>query len=155
MPDASAESLWFLNTLVSIRVSAQKGSDSLSVLEHRAPFGDSPPLHLHQTEDEVFYVLEGEFRSEIAAGFCSDAPNARACSRKRISRLRTRDCRGALRSCGSSDLPCWKRVGRRRLHVLSYTMPVTTPCPGLNLLLWVPQQRVTAQLPPRHNGARL
>ena len=63
---ASAEYLWFLNTLVCIRVSAQQGSDGLSVLEHRAPFGDSPPLHLHRTEDEVFYVLEGEFRFQAA-----------------------------------------------------------------------------------------
>lgn len=44
MPDAAApaESLWFLNTLVSIRVSAQEGSESLSMLEHRVAVGDSP-----------------------------------------------------------------------------------------------------------------
>ncbi|MBX3374665.1 MAG: hypothetical protein KF817_12610 [Phycisphaeraceae bacterium] len=36
--------LWFLNTLVSIRLSAGDGHDGISVLEHRVPFGDSPPL---------------------------------------------------------------------------------------------------------------
>jgi uncharacterized cupin superfamily protein len=32
------------------------------VLEHRVPHGDSPPLHVHRNEDEVFHVLEGELR---------------------------------------------------------------------------------------------
>ena len=63
---AAAEYLWFLNTLVYVRISEREGSDGLSVLEHRAPYGDSPPLHLHQAEDEVFYVLEGEFRFQVA-----------------------------------------------------------------------------------------
>jgi quercetin dioxygenase-like cupin family protein len=63
---AAAEYLWFLNTLVCVRISEREGSDGLSVLEHRAPYGDSPPLHLHRTEDEIFYVLEGNFRFQVA-----------------------------------------------------------------------------------------
>lgn len=63
---AAAEYLWFLDTLVCIRISERQGSDGLSVLEHRASYGDSPPLHLHRTEDEVFYVSEGEFRFQVA-----------------------------------------------------------------------------------------
>jgi quercetin dioxygenase-like cupin family protein len=58
--------LWFLNTLVHIRVAEADGKDGLSVLEHRAPLGDSPPLHIHHTEDEVFHVLEGELRLRVA-----------------------------------------------------------------------------------------
>jgi uncharacterized RmlC-like cupin family protein len=26
------------------------------------PFGDSPPLHVHQNQDEVFQILDGEIR---------------------------------------------------------------------------------------------
>lgn len=66
MPEAAAGTLWFLNTLVCVRVSEREGSDGISVLEHRAPYGDSPPLHLHRNEDEVFYVLDGEFRIQVA-----------------------------------------------------------------------------------------
>ena len=62
---ASADYLWFLNTLVRVRVSHMQGSDGLSVLEHRAPLHDSPPLHIHRTEDELFHILEGEFRFRI------------------------------------------------------------------------------------------
>ena len=57
--------LWFLNTFVTVRVSESDGQDRISILEHRAPYGDSPPLHIHHTEDEIFHVLEGEFRFKI------------------------------------------------------------------------------------------
>jgi quercetin dioxygenase-like cupin family protein len=57
--------VWFLDTFVTIRVSAEDGEDRISILEHRAPFGDSPPLHIHHTEDEVFHVLEGEIYFKI------------------------------------------------------------------------------------------
>jgi mannose-6-phosphate isomerase-like protein (cupin superfamily) len=58
----STEQLWFLNTLVTVRVRHDGGEDGLSVLERHAPHADSPPLHVHQTEDEIFHVLEGELR---------------------------------------------------------------------------------------------
>ena len=58
---------WFLDTLVKIRVSGDDSTDGISVLEHQAYYGDSPPLHIHHTEDEVFVVLEGEFRFIIGA----------------------------------------------------------------------------------------
>ena len=41
------------------------GEDGISVLEHRAPYGSSAPLHLHRSEDEIFHVLEGEFRVKV------------------------------------------------------------------------------------------
>jgi uncharacterized RmlC-like cupin family protein len=46
-------------------VSASDGQDGISILEHLVPYGFSPPLHLHRTEDEVFHVLEGDFRVKI------------------------------------------------------------------------------------------
>lgn len=62
---AAAELLWFLDTLVTVRISERQGSDGLSILEHRARHGDSPPMHLHRTEDEIFHVLEGELRIRV------------------------------------------------------------------------------------------
>jgi quercetin dioxygenase-like cupin family protein len=58
----STEQLWFLNTLVTVRVGHDDGADGVSVIESVAPYGDSPPLHVHETEDEAFHVLEGELR---------------------------------------------------------------------------------------------
>ncbi|MCB1496024.1 MAG: cupin domain-containing protein [Bauldia sp.] len=63
--DRGANAVWFLNTRVHIVVPAAAGEDRLSVLQHRAPFGDSPPLHIHHTEDEVFRVLAGRFRFRV------------------------------------------------------------------------------------------
>ena len=61
----SANQLWFLDSLVTIRVSTSEGTDGLSVLEHRMPYGSSPPFHLHRTEDELFHILEGEYHLKI------------------------------------------------------------------------------------------
>jgi quercetin dioxygenase-like cupin family protein len=57
--------LLFLNTHVTIRVSSRDGSDGISVLEHRASQGETPPLHIHHDEDEIFHVLEGEVRYRV------------------------------------------------------------------------------------------
>jgi quercetin dioxygenase-like cupin family protein len=63
--EPSGNYLWFLNTLVRVRISSTEGTDALSVIEHRAPYGDSPPLHIHRTEDELFHILEGDFRFQV------------------------------------------------------------------------------------------
>jgi quercetin dioxygenase-like cupin family protein len=57
--------LWFLDALVTIRVSTSAGQDGISVLEHRMPYGSSAPFHLHRTEDELFQILEGEYRVKV------------------------------------------------------------------------------------------
>lgn len=59
------ELLWFNNTLVAIHVSSTAGEDSICVVEHRMPYGDSPPLHVHRREDEVFHILDGRLRFQI------------------------------------------------------------------------------------------
>jgi len=51
---------WFLNSLIRFHVANGDGADGISVLESRAPAGDSPPYHIHHSEDECFHVLEGE-----------------------------------------------------------------------------------------------
>ena len=61
----SANQLWFLDSLVTIRVSTSEGPDGISVLEHRMPYGFSPPFHLHRTEDELFHILQGEYRLKV------------------------------------------------------------------------------------------
>ena len=64
-PTATTD-LWFLDNLVSIRVARADGSDGVSILDHRGPMGSSPPLHIHRNEDEIFHILEGDFRFSLA-----------------------------------------------------------------------------------------
>lgn len=61
----AAEQLWFLDTLVTIHVAHTADGDGMSVIESYAPYGDSPPLHVHHTEDEVFHVLDGELLLKV------------------------------------------------------------------------------------------
>ena len=52
---------WFLNTLVRVHVSCDEGTDNISYIEHHVRQGESPPLHIHEREDEIFHLLEGNF----------------------------------------------------------------------------------------------
>lgn len=56
---------WFLGTTVRFLVPHEDGADGLSLIESLAAEGDSPPLHVHRTEDELFHVLEGELRLRV------------------------------------------------------------------------------------------
>jgi uncharacterized cupin superfamily protein len=58
--------LWFLDTEVTIRVSETEGGDRISVLDYLAPFGNSPPLHRHINEDEIFHIISGTLRFVVA-----------------------------------------------------------------------------------------
>lgn len=63
--DQGAEFLWFNDTLIAIHLSSGAGRDGICVVEHRMPYGDSPPLHVHRNEDEVFHILEGKMRFRV------------------------------------------------------------------------------------------
>lgn len=63
---ASPAHLWFGNTLVSIVVPSGQGADGMCVIEHWMPFGDSPPLHVHRNEDEIFHIQSGAMRFVVA-----------------------------------------------------------------------------------------
>jgi mannose-6-phosphate isomerase-like protein (cupin superfamily) len=47
---------------VHIKADAANTNGSLSVMEITQPPGQGPALHTHSRDDEVWYVLEGEFR---------------------------------------------------------------------------------------------
>jgi quercetin dioxygenase-like cupin family protein len=58
-----SDQLWFLDTLVTIHT-----GEGISMVESLAPAGDSPPLHIHHTEDELFHVLDGELTLHVGDG---------------------------------------------------------------------------------------
>jgi quercetin dioxygenase-like cupin family protein len=44
-----------------IRARGKDTGKTFSLMETRTPIGKGPPLHVHEREDEAFYVLEGEY----------------------------------------------------------------------------------------------
>jgi quercetin dioxygenase-like cupin family protein len=65
-PEAgTARQLWFFDQLVTVRIAHADGKDGITMFESAGPYGTSPPLHVHRTEDEAFYVLEGELRIRV------------------------------------------------------------------------------------------
>jgi mannose-6-phosphate isomerase-like protein (cupin superfamily) len=57
-PD-DGDALWFLGSLVTVKVAGADTSGRLTVVEFVNPPGFAPPLHRHRVEDEMFAVLEG------------------------------------------------------------------------------------------------
>jgi mannose-6-phosphate isomerase-like protein (cupin superfamily) len=50
---------WFFGMLAEVKASAADTSGQYTLVEITAPPGLEAPLHVHYTEDEGFYVLEG------------------------------------------------------------------------------------------------
>jgi quercetin dioxygenase-like cupin family protein len=57
----SAPAYWFLNNLHILLAKSDSTGGTYSLLHLTASPGFETPYHLHHTEDESFYVLEGEF----------------------------------------------------------------------------------------------
>lgn len=49
------ERLWFIASLAEVLADRE----DFSLIRMHAPAGDQPPLHVHEREDEGFYVLSG------------------------------------------------------------------------------------------------
>jgi len=56
---ARGEPRWFVGGLVEVKASAADTGGQYTLLEVTMPPNAASPLHVHHTEDEGFYVLEG------------------------------------------------------------------------------------------------
>jgi quercetin dioxygenase-like cupin family protein len=50
----------FLNTLQTAKINSDQSNGVLTAVEFFAPRNFGPPLHRHDAEDELFYILAGE-----------------------------------------------------------------------------------------------
>jgi len=46
-------------------LSPEQTNNAMALIEFTLPKGAEPPLHIHQDEDESFYILEGELKVRI------------------------------------------------------------------------------------------
>lgn len=70
------EGIWFLGTLMTIKAGGDQTHGAFTRLECLAPAGFAPPLHIHQAEEEAFYVLEGELTVTCGDRTWTAAPGA-------------------------------------------------------------------------------
>jgi quercetin dioxygenase-like cupin family protein len=59
IPARTQRSFWFADCLFTILVTGKESGGSYTTMELLIPPGKGPRLHLHDAEDEQFYVLEG------------------------------------------------------------------------------------------------
>lgn len=59
------QAVWFLGMLVQIRLGGPQTGGQLAILEHHGERGHGSPLHRHDSDDETFFVLDGELRIDI------------------------------------------------------------------------------------------
>ena len=112
------EAVWFTNTLMKLKATAESTGGAYGLVEAIAPAGFATPLHVHHREAEGFWVLEGEltvkWRADVlgASRLVHVSPAqgpSRVRRRGRLARadpvvLHARRLRGVLRrrrpSCG-------------------------------------------------------
>ncbi len=59
-PTALGQPRWFFGMLAEVKASAADTAGRYTLVEITAPPGLDAPRHVHHTEDEGFYVLEGD-----------------------------------------------------------------------------------------------
>jgi mannose-6-phosphate isomerase-like protein (cupin superfamily) len=69
----------------------------VSLIEHHMAEGFAVPLHVHNDEDESFYILDGEFRFQVGEEVMTLTTGSR-CMRQRACThsFRVRVARGAV-----------------------------------------------------------
>jgi quercetin dioxygenase-like cupin family protein len=78
----TAQPLWFLGTLVHVKLTGQQTGGRFGLWEGVLPRGAAPPLHSHP-QDETFYVLDGEVTVWLVAReLAEDRDWVKACPRR-------------------------------------------------------------------------
>jgi quercetin dioxygenase-like cupin family protein len=54
------DNLWFFNSLATIKARSEETHGSFTLVEILCPADFGPPPHVHEAEDEGFYVLDGK-----------------------------------------------------------------------------------------------
>jgi quercetin dioxygenase-like cupin family protein len=58
-----ARSIWFRGALITVHADSHDTDGKFALLEVSGCPGGEPPLHIHENEDEIFYVLEGRLEA--------------------------------------------------------------------------------------------
>ena len=68
------ERIAFMGQVSFVRARGDQTGGAMSLSETRTPAGSGPPPHVHEREDEMFFVLEGEFSMTIGGETTTAGP---------------------------------------------------------------------------------
>lgn len=57
---------WWLGSLTLTKVTGAQTHGGVDVVDHRVPAGYTPPRHVHHGQDEIFYIIDGQFTVHCA-----------------------------------------------------------------------------------------
>ena len=81
VPAGDGEAWWFLATRMTVLVDADRSAGSLTLALQESPAGFGPPRHVHDAEDEAFFVLDGAMHIVCGAQAWDAGPGASPGSR--------------------------------------------------------------------------
>lgn len=79
---------WFLDSRMTVKAGGAHTRGALTVIEWSAPVGFGPPRHVHDAEDEMFYLLEEEMVVECGDQRWTAGRADQACAIQRQCRHR-------------------------------------------------------------------
>jgi quercetin dioxygenase-like cupin family protein len=65
LPPEAGERFTIIGGSVRVLIDGESSGGRCCVFECPIPPGDGPPLHRHEREDELFYVVEGRFKFSV------------------------------------------------------------------------------------------
>jgi quercetin dioxygenase-like cupin family protein len=73
-PFGTGERIWIVGDTLTFKATADTTGGALTVIECEAAPGGGPPPHVHEHEDESFYVLDGAFELLLGDTIVHAAP---------------------------------------------------------------------------------
>ena len=61
----SGPAAWVVGDLYTVKASGRETGGAFCLIEVAVPPQSGPPPHVHQREDEAFYIVDGEFKVSI------------------------------------------------------------------------------------------
>lgn len=70
------ESIWFLGTLMVVKAGGGETEGRFALIDQQMPAHYGTPLHVHHTDDEAFYVLEGQLHVQCGGQQLTAGPGS-------------------------------------------------------------------------------
>jgi mannose-6-phosphate isomerase-like protein (cupin superfamily) len=70
------QAVWYVNNRATIKATAADTGGAFSLVDMQVAVGHGPPLHIHQSEDEVLWVLEGQLTVRCGEATFSAGPGS-------------------------------------------------------------------------------